>query len=242
MVKHNENMLLLMIALGSSFGILTSLFPSSKGLCITGCYLQPPDLTMEKYMLPLCQSSYTAYLLFTLTIGLLLITSSHQNLIPQIKEELSKTQWLCSCYVNCEDLSLSLNSTLVAQLVKNPPAMQETWVWSLGWEDPLKKGKTTHFSILAWRIPWTVWSMGSRRVRHDWATFTFTLHSIMWLCDLGQTVDLFGLPPSYLWNGMKIFASLMSKSWWVGRYWANVQMYPKGVSSVVSDSLQPRGL
>ena len=45
---------------------------------------------------------------------------------------------------------------LVAQLVKNPPAMRETWVQSLGWEDPLEKGKATHSSILAWRIPWTV--------------------------------------------------------------------------------------
>ena len=45
---------------------------------------------------------------------------------------------------------------LVAQLVKSPPAMRETWVRSLGWEDPLEKGKATHSSILAWRIPWTV--------------------------------------------------------------------------------------
>ena len=45
---------------------------------------------------------------------------------------------------------------LVAQLVKNLPAMWETWVRSLGWEDPLEKGKATHSSILAWRIPWTV--------------------------------------------------------------------------------------
>ena len=44
--------------------------------------------------------------------------------------------------------------SLVAQLVKNPPAMQETWVQSLGWEDPLEKRKATYFSILAWRIPW----------------------------------------------------------------------------------------
>ena len=44
----------------------------------------------------------------------------------------------------------------VAQLVKSPPAIWETWVWSLGWEDPLEKGKATHSSILAWRIPWTV--------------------------------------------------------------------------------------
>ena len=43
----------------------------------------------------------------------------------------------------------------VAQLVKNPPAMWETWVQSLGWEDPLEKGDTIHSSILAWRIPWT---------------------------------------------------------------------------------------
>ena len=46
-------------------------------------------------------------------------------------------------------------ASLVAQLVKNPPAMQETWVRSLGWEDPLEKGRATHSSILAWRIPWT---------------------------------------------------------------------------------------
>ena len=44
-------------------------------------------------------------------------------------------------------------ASLVAQLVKNPPAMQETWFQSLGWEDPLEKGKAIHSSILAWRIP-----------------------------------------------------------------------------------------
>ena len=47
-------------------------------------------------------------------------------------------------------------ASLVAQLVKNPPAMQETWVQSLGWKDPLEKGEATHSSILAWRIPWTI--------------------------------------------------------------------------------------
>ena len=51
---------------------------------------------------------------------------------------------------------LYIYASLVAQLVKNPPAMQETWVQSLGWEDPLEKGTAIHFSILAWRIPWTV--------------------------------------------------------------------------------------
>ena len=55
---------------------------------------------------------------------------------------------------------------------KNPPAMQETWILSLGWEDPLEKGKATHSRILAWRIPWPIQSMGSLRVGHDWTTFT----------------------------------------------------------------------
>ena len=46
-------------------------------------------------------------------------------------------------------------ASLVAQTVKNPPAMQETWVQSLGWEDLLEEGMAAHSSILAWRIPWT---------------------------------------------------------------------------------------
>ena len=48
----------------------------------------------------------------------------------------------------------------MAQLVKNPPAVWETWVQSLGWEDHPEKGMATHSSILAWRIPWTVWFHG----------------------------------------------------------------------------------
>ena len=67
---------------------------------------------------------------------------------------------------------------LMAQLVKNLPPMQETQVPSLGQEDPLEKGMATHFSILAWRIPWTedpgrLQSMGSQKVRHDCVTSTF---------------------------------------------------------------------
>ena len=52
--------------------------------------------------------------------------------------------------------SQNIKASLVAQLVKNPPAMWETWARSLGWEDPLEKGKATHSRILAGRIPWTV--------------------------------------------------------------------------------------
>ena len=60
--------------------------------------------------------------------------------------------------------------SLVAQMVKNLPAMQETWIQSLGQEDPLEKGMATHSSILAWRIPWTekpgrLQSMGLQKVR-----------------------------------------------------------------------------
>ena len=55
-------------------------------------------------------------------------------------------------------------ASLAVQLVKNPPAMQETWVRFLGWKDPLEKGKATHCSILAWRMPWT---LGLQRVGHD---------------------------------------------------------------------------
>ena len=60
----------------------------------------------------------------------------------------------------------------MAQMVKNLPAVQETQVRSLGWEDPLEKGMATHSSVLAWRTPWTeessgLQSMWSQRVRHD---------------------------------------------------------------------------
>ena len=69
-------------------------------------------------------------------------------------------------------------ASLVAQMVKNLPSMQETCVQSLGWEDPLEKEMTTHSSILAWKIPWTeetggLQTKGSQRVGHDCVTFTF---------------------------------------------------------------------
>ena len=72
-----------------------------------------------------------------------------------------------------------LESFLVAQMIKNLPAMLEAWVPSLGQEDLLEKGMATHSSTLAWRIPWTeepgrLQSMGSQRVGHHWVTNTFT--------------------------------------------------------------------
>ena len=56
-----------------------------------------------------------------------------------------------------------LTASLIAQVVKNQPAMWETWVLSLGWEDALEKGEATHSSILAWRIPWTIYSPWGHR-------------------------------------------------------------------------------
>ena len=68
--------------------------------------------------------------------------------------------------------SFRMEVLMVAQTLKNLPAMQESWVQSLGWEDPLEKGMATHSSILVWRIPWTeepggLQSIGSQRVGHD---------------------------------------------------------------------------
>ena len=73
--------------------------------------------------------------------------------------------------VTC-NFSLTAFRILLAQMVKNLPAMQETQVQSLGWEDPLEKGMATDSSILAWKIPWTeepggLQTMGSQRVGHD---------------------------------------------------------------------------
>ena len=62
-------------------------------------------------------------------------------------------------YPNYNTIGTLLNdskASLVAQMIKNLPSIQETWVWSLGWEDPLEKGMATHSSILAWRTPWAV--------------------------------------------------------------------------------------
>ena len=74
---------------------------------------------------------------------------------------------------------------VVAHMVKNLLAVQETWVWAMGQEDPLEMGMATHSSILAWRIPWVeepgkIQSMGSQRVQYDWATNPFTFTKNYW--------------------------------------------------------------
>ena len=75
-------------------------------------------------------------------------------------------------------------ASLVSQMVKNLPAMQETWVCPLGQEDPLEKGMATHSSVLTWKIPWAeepggLQSMGSQGVGHNCTTNTFTLECMI---------------------------------------------------------------
>ena len=82
-------------------------------------------------------------------------------------------------------------ASLVAQMVKNLPALLESWVRSLVWEDPLEKEMATHSSILAWRIPWTdepggLQSTGSQRVGHNWMTLNFNYLHFICLSDLAD--------------------------------------------------------
>ena len=76
-------------------------------------------------------------------------------------------------------------ASLVTQRVKHLPAMWETWVWSLGQEDPLEKEMATHYSILAWRIPWMeepggLQSTGSQRVGNNWELHSLNIYSKVW--------------------------------------------------------------
>ena len=120
---------------------------------------------------------------------------SQQGTLWKVWLKLDIEQWLF-CWWWYYLLSLRRNkccwfnrweTSLVAQMVKCLPAMWETLVLSLGWEDPLEKAMATHSSTLAWRIPWMeepgrLQSMGSQRVRHDWVT---SLHVSGWE-NLGQ--------------------------------------------------------
>ena len=81
-------------------------------------------------------------------------------------------------------------ASLVAQLVNNLPAMWETWVRSLGWEDPLETGKATHSNILAWRMPWTVHG------GHKESDMTEWVRTLRWKA-LGKYEDILFIPHLY---------------------------------------------
>ena len=122
------------------------------------------------------------FIWFQLFLNLLILAFMTQDTVYFC--EYSKCSWKECTFFSCW-VEYSVNQTqfvngifgasLVTQTVNNLPAMQETWVRSLGQEDPLEKGMATRSSFLAWRIPWTeepgwLQSMGSQRVRHNWVT------------------------------------------------------------------------
>ena len=99
------------------------------------------------------------------------------NLMKRIKMKVYYNIVHVSEYIENYGYFSLVGVSLVAQMVKNLPAMKETWIQSLGQEDSLEKRVTTHSSIPAWRIPWTgepgrLQSTESERVRHDWVTNT----------------------------------------------------------------------
>ena len=90
--------------------------------------------------------------------------------------------------------------------------MWATWIWSLGQENPLEKGMTTHSSILAWSIPWTaepggLLSMGLQRIGHDWMTFTFTFKPRTWVVKYVESSLFFFF--FFFWDVIKLCF------WWV---------------------------
>ena len=117
----------------------------------------------------------TNFLISEISNNSLNVDSSHFSIITASKIMSEFRKWRIKdlkLYIIYFQLQYSYTEvSLVAQIVNNPPAKQETWVQSLGWEDPLEEGMATHSSILAWKInikePGGLQSMGSQRVRHD---------------------------------------------------------------------------
>ena len=121
--------------------------------------------------------------------------------------------WKFLVHVLLEPSLKDFNITLLAQMVKNPPAMWETWVWSLGLEDPLEKGLAIHSSILAWRIPWTkepgrLQAMGLQRVGHNWVTFAHSLAGMWNEYNCALVWTFFGIALLWDWDENWLFPVL----------------------------------
>ena len=143
----------------------------------------------------------------------------------------------------------SIELTLGTSLVQNPPAMWETWVWFLGWENPLEKGTVTHSIILSWSIPWTIQSMGSQKVGHNWATFTFVVNYLLLL----NNYLIWNFPYSYYQCNFCLFIRHWHNSLQEGIHFRKVlsfptnefKVFPKFLVfslSVMSSSLWPHWL
>ena len=100
------------------------------------------------------------------------------------------------------EISGEQRASLLAQLVKNPPAMRENWVQSLGWQDPMEKGKVTLSSILAWRIPWTI--HGVAKSQTQLSDFHFSLSKLP--CGIYDRLqhENHNIDPTFWNNGMAI--------------------------------------
>ena len=103
--------------------------------------------------------------------------------------------------------SLCIGTSLVAQTVKCLSTMQETWVRSLGWEDPLEKEMAIHSRTIAWKIPWIeepgrLQSIGSQRVGHDWANSLITFAQFTHVIACISTSVLFNGETLFLWHSI----------------------------------------
>ena len=140
--------------------------------------LKNPQVNLKEKLLPLltevltnfCKPLTTSKVVKTKRrwSSLLLLPHSH---LEHHGQSLAWHHGSCINFVNYKKWATSL----VAHMVNNLPAMQETWVWYLGQEDPLEKEMATHSSTLGWKIPWMekpggLQSMGLQRIGHDWAT------------------------------------------------------------------------
>ena len=130
------------------------------------------------------------------------------------------------CVTNCCELSgLEWHACItwasqVAQWVKNPPAMQETWVRILDWEDTLEESMATRPSILAWRMLWTeepdrLLSIGFQRIRQDWSDWacTHVYYSHVYFCDSGNQAWLCWSMAQSLWRGSWTVSSYGDLTW-----------------------------
>ena len=127
--------------------------------------------------------------------------------MPYLTASYLELLWVNLCCINIKKCPSW--ASLVVQMVKSLPAIQETWVQYLAWEDPLEKEMATHSSILAWKIPWIedpggLHSIRLQRVGHDWVTNRFS-------CKIAKQALSFRISSSYL---LRVRAQMLTGNCW----------------------------
>ena len=122
-----------------------------------------------------CETHHGSPELTTEKFGYLEATTWRKHTVRSHRNKARSCNCLSLLSINQQTCECRIKVSPMAQQVKNPPVKQETWVWFLGWEDPLEKEMAPHSSILAWEILWTeepgrLQSLGSQRLRYDWVT------------------------------------------------------------------------